>query len=98
MTHSNGTEFEVLGFKVRYTSGSGKDIDAKSVVEVVNEVGMQIKTSAPHLSHGQIAILVALKMAEERLIQKAGFHDRLEHIEQSARGALELIENALPDA
>jgi cell division protein ZapA (FtsZ GTPase activity inhibitor) len=98
MTHSNGMEFEVLGFKVRYTSGSGKDIDARSVVEVVNEMGTQIKSSAPSLSHSQVAILVALKMAEERLRQKFGYQDRLEHIEQSARGALELIEEAMPDA
>ncbi len=97
---SNGNneelEFEILGYKIRFRSSDEQNVDAKIVVEKVKDEVGRLKNMAPHLDTGQAAILVALKMASEKISFEREFKENIDKIQNSAVDALHLIEEASP--
>ena len=60
-------EFNVLGYQVKFSPTGVNNASPREAVDLVREEASLIKAKAPTLADGQIAVLVALKLASEKL-------------------------------
>jgi len=90
-------EYNVLGHNIRLKESSDKDtISPDEVVEFVSGEINAIKQSAPNLADSQVAVLVALKLAEEKLSLEKDFKHNMNSLQKTAREALKLVEEVAP--
>ena len=90
-------KFEVLGFSVKINNdGENQHIKAEEVVEYVQREADKIKDNIPNLEHGQLAVLVALKLGQDLLGLDREFRHNVENIQSSASDALRFIEEVTP--
>ncbi len=94
-------DFVVLGHSVRLGPEPMNDEDDTSllpedVVSVVKQEAKKIQDQAPGLSIGQVAVLVALKLASDKLRMEKDFKDNLLKLELTAKDALSYIEEVAP--
>ena len=91
-------EFEVLGYKVKFnpTSQTGEEQDEMSAQDVVSFVHSEAaairKSVSGNLDNGQLAILVALKVASDKLHQDSNLKSEINILEGAAVDALKYIE------
>lgn len=93
---SVGQEFEVLGFRVKLKSEFQGAVDAQKVALLVEDEALKIKAMAPHLENGEIAILVALKLAADKLSIDGEYRDNIEKLHLQVNDALRLIDEVSP--
>ncbi len=90
-------EFEILGYKVKLQEvESTLSFSANEVVDLVKRESDKITVKAPHLSNGEVALLIALQMAKENLEINTKFQDDLNSLKDKAGQALNLIEEVTP--
>lgn len=90
-------EFEVLGYKVKLREqGDSTGVSASEVVDLVKRESDKIMVKAPHLSNGEVALLVALQMAKENIEINQQFQSDLGSLKEKAGQALNLIEEVSP--
>lgn len=88
-------EFDVFGFKVRFKpSGEYSFVSAQDVVDVVNREAYDLKSRMAGLNQSQIAILVALKIASEKIALEHEFKESLDKLSRDAKDALKYIDEA----
>lgn len=86
-------EFEVLGFNVRFKSEGDNDPNgAKEIVEFVTQEAVKIRENYPNLDNGQVAVLLALKMASDNIKLNREYKDNISQLQKSALDALQTIE------
>lgn len=87
------SEFNVLGFKVKLAPGDdGEREIASQAVDMVLEEIQKIKKEASHLDDKQVAILVALKLAKEKLAIAEEYKINVGQLKSEAREALQFLE------
>lgn len=86
---SQEEEFSVLGCKVRLRPDS-KENNAKAVLELVDAEVQQLKKSRPGLRDTDVAVLVALKMATEKMQLEDEYKQNILKLESLLGGALGL--------
>ncbi|HAZ13764.1 MAG: hypothetical protein A2X86_10235 [Bdellovibrionales bacterium GWA2_49_15] len=98
MTIQSEKEFDVLGYRLRYRPDCLGDtgVDADEVVEYFNQRANGLRSRYPHLDPGQVATLLALDIAKEKLVLEREFKTSLHNLEERTRKALEKIEKADP--
>ncbi len=91
-------DFEILGYKVklREQRGSESSVTPHDVVDLVRRESNKIMDKAPQLSSGEVAILVALQMAQENLELSQSYKEELANLKSKAGEALNLIEDVSP--
>jgi hypothetical protein len=90
-------EFDVLGYRVKLKpDADGSNDSAEKIVDLVRSEAFKIQEHAPGLDKGQVAILVALKLASEKISLEDDFKENLEQLQLSARDALQYIEEVSP--
>jgi hypothetical protein len=90
-------EFEILGYKVKLREEENtSSISASEVVDLVKRESDKIMVKAPHLSNGEVALLVALQMAKENVEINTKFQCDLDVLKDKAGQALNLIEEVSP--
>tara|TARA_R110000868_G_scaffold164359_4_gene396873 strand:+ start:13157 stop:13459 length:303 start_codon:yes stop_codon:yes gene_type:complete len=99
MTSESVTDFEILGSRVKINPDKvSGETTPDEIVEFVRQTATQIKTQAPQLDNGQVFLLAALKIAEERLNLNREYRDNIEALQASAQDALRFIEDVSPTA
>lgn len=88
---SQDTEYNVLGCKVRVRPDQNESANAKAVVELVNAEIQQLKSSRPQLRDTDLAVLVALKMATEKLQLQDEYRQNILKLEDSLETALQAL-------
>lgn len=84
--------FDILGFQLKLkSSGSGKS-DPREVADLVRKEADKISSHSPNLNRGEVAILVALKMAQDRLDIEMEYRDNVERFSSTAEDALQYFE------
>ncbi len=91
MTQSQEVEFSVLGCKVKYRPEQNDSHIAKAVIDLVLAEVQQLKTSRPQLKDTDVAVLVALKMATEKLQIEDEYKGCVLKLEGSLEKALESL-------
>lgn len=97
MTVNNkGLEFNILGSQVRLSAHESEDTKAKLAVDLVQSEVEKLKGQNSRLKDTDIAVLVALKMATEKLSVEEDFKDSVTSLKTGINEALEFIEVVSP--
>jgi cell division protein ZapA len=88
---SQEIEYNVLGCKVRLRPDQTDNRHAKTVIDLVNSEIQELKTSRPMLRDTDLAVLVALKLATEKLQLEDEFKESLFKLEGSLETALQAL-------
>ena len=88
---SQDTEYNVLGCKVRVRPDQNESTNAKAVVELVNAEIQHLKSNRPQLRDTDLAVLVALKMATEKLQLQDEYKQNILKLEESLETALQAL-------
>lgn len=90
-------EFEVLGQKIKLRADEGaSSVPPELIVSTVLEEAKKIHEKSPHLSQAQLATLVALKLASEKLSLDKEYRETIEELQLTAKDALQYIEEVSP--
>ncbi len=92
MTPSQEVEFNVLGCKVKYRPEQNDSHIAKAVIDLVSAEIQQLKISRPQLRDTDVAVLVALKMATEKLQLEDEYKGNILSLEGSLEKALSSLD------
>lgn len=86
-------EYDVLGYRVNLADSSGCGrVSADEIVNLVKREAELIQSNKPNLNRGQIATLVALKMAADKLALDQDFKQSVNQFQVNTRNAIEEIE------
>ena len=92
-------EFEVLGYKVKFSATSENNtVGASDVINLVNNEIAALKKSGRFLGDGETAVLVALKLASDKLNLDKEYQDNIHKLKSTAIDALHLINEVTPVA
>lgn len=80
---SQSFEFNVLGCRIKYNPTEEDKLIAKSVVDLVSREVEEIKKARPTLKDTDVAVLVALKFASEKLQMEKDFKETVIEIEST---------------
>lgn len=91
-------EHDILGMKinVRPEAEQESKVTSARVIEFVQTEVDKLTEQYPHLDNSQLAVLLAMNFARERLEIEEDFRANIEEIERSTREALENIESITP--
>lgn len=89
-------EFEVLGLKLKLRKDDAEKVDPESVVKLVREKSNEIMDKMPSLKREEIAILLSLELAKEKLELEREYRDNVDHLHAVAGDALQFIEEVSP--
>ncbi len=88
MTQSQEMEFNVLGCKVKYKPEQNDSEMARAVIDLVMDEVQQLKANRPGLRDTDVSVLVALKMATEKLQIEDEYKKSIFKLEESLETAL----------
>lgn len=96
-TNEGKIEFDVLGHTVTFRPNiDGSDIAPEQILDYVRKEANIIKRNSPNLDSGQIAVLLALKLAKENFDLKNDFKENIDKLSASASDALQYFEEVAP--
>jgi cell division protein ZapA (FtsZ GTPase activity inhibitor) len=88
---SQDVEFNVLGCKVRVRPDQNDSHNAKAVIDRVNAEIEHLKNSRPQLRDTDLAVLVALKIATEKMELEDEYKNTISKLEESLETALQAL-------
>ncbi len=91
MTQSQEVEFSVLGCKVKYRPEQNESHIAKAVIDLVLAEIQQLKINRPQLRDTDVAVLVALKIATEKLQLEDEYKGNILKLEGTLEKAMESL-------
>ncbi|WPU65664.1 cell division protein ZapA [Peredibacter sp. HCB2-198] len=91
MTESQEKEFNVLGCKVKLRPDQNDSHNAKAVIDLVMSEIQDLKMKRPLLKDTDVAVLVALKIATEKLQLEDEYKSNILKLENSLESVLELV-------
>ena len=91
MTQSQEKEFDVLGCKVKYRPERNDSHNAKAVIDLVLSEIQELKSKRPMLRDTDVAVLVALKMATDKLLVEDEYKTNILKLEASLETALQAV-------
>ena len=87
--------FDILGFKLKVRSDENEQmINAKDVAQIVRDEAFSLKEKSPNLKNGEIAILMALKYAKEKMVLENEYKTNILELQNTAKEALTTIEKS----
>ncbi len=86
--NKNASEYDILGFRLKVTAERHSDVSAQEVVGYINQRVIELQKLYPQFSSDKIAVLLALQIAEERLVLDKEYQANVELVEGKARKAL----------
>ncbi len=93
MTQMNReNEFNVLGCKVKVRPDTDDGAIAASVIELVNHEINLLRSSRPSLKDTDVAVLVALKIATEKLQLENEYRANICKLEKTLENTMQMIE------
>lgn len=91
MTQSQEKEFNVLGCKVKYRPEQNDSHNAKAVIDLVLSEIQELKSKRPMLRDTDVAVLVALKMATDKMQVEDEYKTNILKLEASLETALQAV-------
>lgn len=92
MTQSQEQEFNVLGCKVKYRPEQNDSHRAKAVIDLVVQEIEELKSKRPMLRDTDVAVLVALKIATDKIELEGEYKNNILKLEESLESALQAID------
>ena len=91
MTQSQEQEFNVLGCKVTVRPEQNDSHNAKAVIELVLREIEELRLKRPKLRDTDVAVLVALKLATDKLQLEDEYKENILKLEESLHTALQSL-------
>jgi hypothetical protein len=91
MTQSQEQEFDVLGCKVTYRPERNDSHNAKVVIDLILREIEDLRLMRPRLRDTDVAVLVALKIATEKLQLEDEYKNTILKLEESLQTALQTL-------
>lgn len=91
MTQSQEQEFNVLGCKVTVRPEQNDSHNAKAVIELVLREIEELRLKRPKLRDTDVAVLVALKLATDKLQLEDEYKENILKLEESLKTALQSL-------
>ena len=89
--------FEVLGYKIKLKQDEKLDgISPTDIVGFVQSEAAKIFRQSPQLAPHQVAVLLALKFAGEKLAMEKEYRENINQLRTTAVDALQYIEEVSP--
>jgi cell division protein ZapA len=89
--------FEVLGCSLKLKEDEKLEgVTPNDIVSYVQNEAAKVLQQNPGLSQGQIAVLIALKLAGEKLALEHEYRDNIRLLHRTAKDAFQYIENISP--
>lgn len=89
--------FEVLGLKLKLKKDETLEgVEPSDIVGYVQSEALKIMSSTPGLNQSQVAVLVALKLAGEKLALEKEYRENINQLQSCAVDALQYIEEVSP--
>ncbi|MBF0313919.1 MAG: cell division protein ZapA [Oligoflexia bacterium] len=85
-------EFEILGLKVRFKATKDETVDVNRVVDLISFEIDEIKKHSPQLDGAQIALLAALKLANDKVALEDDFRCSIERVSDLALSVRRMID------
>ena len=96
-TNEGKIDFDVLGYTVTFRpSMDGSQIAPEQILDYVRKEANIIKRNSPNLDSGQVAVLLALKLAKENFDLKNDFKENIDKLQATASDALQYFEEVAP--
>ncbi len=90
-------EYDILGYKVKIKAEDmDSSISPMQVVDKIEEESLKIRENFPGLNQGQLAMLTALKLAEELLTLRAEYKENVETFQGITGNVQRFIEEVSP--
>ena len=90
-------DYEILGYRVKLCSQKeGEELTPDEVVEYVRMKANRLLDKMPQLDKGEIALLVALTIAQEKMKLQKDFCENVDSFHGYAEEALQFIEEVSP--
>ncbi len=100
MNGGKGSEFDVLGCQIKFraeaSSGHGHVNTPAEIVEYMLNEAAALRSKNPSLDDKQIATLLALQFAGEKLALEKELQESFSTLHKNASHALQLIEEVCP--
>lgn len=94
---SRSIDYEILGYKIKLKEGDeNAQVSPDQVVDLVRDEANKIMQKAPQLDRGEVALLVALQLAQDKLVAQTNYESELTDLKEKAGKALDLIEEVTP--
>ena len=94
---TSSVEYEILGYKVRLREEEASTSSSPNeVVDFVRDEANKIMDRAPHLERGEVALLLALQLAEKNMRLENQYQTEVSQLKEKASQALDLIEEVTP--
>ena len=91
-------DLDILGFKIKVKAGDeDQAVMAREVANLVSSEAETLWSKTAHLDKGQVAILIALKFAEEKLKIEREYRSEIEALSKKADSIFEASENLGPE-
>lgn len=89
--------FEVLGYKLKLKQDEKLEgVSPSDIVGFVQAESEKIFKQSPQLAPHQVAVLLALKFAGEKLALEKEYRENITHLRMTANDALQYIEDVSP--
>lgn len=89
--------FEVLGYKLKLRQDEMLEgVSPSDIVGFVQSESQKIFKQSPHLAPHQVAVLLALKFAGEKLALEKEYRENITQLRMTAVDALQYIEDVSP--
>ncbi|MCK5074073.1 MAG: cell division protein ZapA [Bacteriovoracaceae bacterium] len=93
-TNNDVFEFEVLGFKVRFRpDDDDSQVEANEVVEYIRKEAKKLKITSHDLESGEAAILLALRVAHDKLVLENEYRESIAKLHTETTEAIKIIDN-----
>lgn len=93
----NKEVFEVLGYKLKLKRDERLEgVTPSQIVDLVNTEAQNLYKEAPNLAPQQVAVLLALKFAGEKLAIHKEYKETVENLNINTIDALKMIEEVYP--
>lgn len=93
----SSVDYEILGYKIKLREDDqNSQVSPSEVVALVRSEADKISSKAPHLERGEVALLAALQLAQDKLTCEHQYQTELNELKEKAGQALNLIEEVTP--
>jgi cell division protein ZapA (FtsZ GTPase activity inhibitor) len=97
MTVKNeGLEYNILGCPIRMKADEGDSSSAQRAVDLVNKEIEQLRSQNPGLKDVETAVLIALKLASEKIDIEGEYKENVFALRSGINDALNFIEEVSP--
>ena len=95
-SNCNAQDYDILGYKVRLQPNTEGTTSPEEVAKYVRTLAAQTRDKMPNVTAGEAILLVALKLAHEKMELEKEYRREIDQFRANADDVLKLIDEVSP--